>query len=349
MSQTLGQIARFIRWRDWGVGKLILLWNLCLYIALTYQIPFITFFLTAVVFLIFAASQSAFGYVLNDWSDCDLDKRQLKRNSFIGLNKLESYIALGLMVIVAFISGMPLINRPGFGLLWLAWIAAAVAYSSEPLRLKTRGLVGLTVSFVAQWFLPVLITFAAFQAPITWETWVLAAALTVSGATLEIAHQRYDRVRDRITSAETFAVGLSDAQVDRLYAAALIADKLAIGACTGVMALALRRLDAPWATILAAVLVVGYVMLALATLPGAWAGFGVGELIDPYYTHRDSIARLLHETLLNLLVPLTLGVALTVIEPLYAIALGIFLVWRLNMGSIDWTWPVRAVRTRGMK
>ena len=344
--ETVRQIAQFVRWRDWGPGKLTILWSLCLYIAIAYELNFSSFILTSVIFLIFAATQSALGYVLNEWGDRELDRRQFKHNSFTGKSSLECMLALTLILVAAAISGLPLALRPGFGMLWLAWAASAAAYSLEPFRLKTRGLVGLPVSFVAQWFLPVLITFAAFGVGGGRDMWLLALALTISGATLEIGHQRFDRMRDMLTRAATFAAGMQDVAIDRLYAAALLLDKFSIGLVVALVVTRLASLPARGALFLAILLGSGYILLLFFTLGASIRALRGGDLEDPYYSREPIIARLLHETLLNFGVPLVLGIAAALNDPYYAILLGVFLVWRVGLSRADWLWPLRAVRVK---
>jgi 4-hydroxybenzoate polyprenyltransferase len=345
--ETIGQIAQFIRWRDWGPGKLTILWSLCFYIALAYAKPFNEFALTFLVFMIFAAAHSALGYVMNNWGDRELDRKQFKPNPFNGRTQLESTLALTMMLLMAFVTGLPLALRPGFGLLWFAWVASAAAYSIEPFRLKTRGAVGLAVSFVAQWFLPVLLTFSAFDVS-GWDMWVLALALSISGATLEIAHQRYDRERDRITRATTFAAVIDERRLNRIYTIAVVLDKLAIGSVITIAIIALLRAEIEWGRALAVGLGIAYLALLMVTLKDsldALAGRGVD---DPYYGMRigPSPSQMLHETLLNFALPVCLGVAVTVMNPLYGILLALFLLWRLALGGADLRAPLLAIRSR---
>ncbi|HEX7976303.1 MAG TPA: UbiA family prenyltransferase [Anaerolineales bacterium] len=349
---TAGQIIRFIRWKDWGPGKLTILWSICLYIAVAYNLPFEQFALTFVVFMIFAASQSALGYVLNNWGDRELDRKQFKSNPFNGRSRLEAVLSLTLVIVTAFVTGLPLALRPGFSILWLAWVVATVSYSIEPARLKTKGVAGLAVSFVAQWLLPVLISFAAFVVADGWDMWLLALALMVTGATLEIAHQRYDRERDRLARAETFAAGLSDAKIDRIYAIVLVLDKFAIGLVIAIDIWALRLIQTDWAWALAAILGSAYLVLFALTLVGTFRSLSKAEIVDPYYGPRLAIpspAQLMHETLLNFGAPLVMGIAATIRSPLYAIVLGLFLIWRVVLGGADWRWPLRALRQRVLK
>jgi 4-hydroxybenzoate polyprenyltransferase len=343
---TLSQISQFIRWRDWGPGKLTLLWAISLYLVVAYDIPFSQYILTFLVFIVFAATQSAMGFVLNDWGDRFLDRRQFKHNSFTGMTRLESILALTLICVAAVLSGLPLILRSGFLMLWIAWAFSTVAYSLEPIRLKTKGAVGLIASFVAQWLLPILITFAAFEAPGGRTMWMLAIALTISGAALEIGHQRLDRQRDMLTRAETFAVTLKDEKVDLLYAIALFLDKLAVGIVVALVALTLTRLETPWAQPMAYSLAAVYIVLFFFTIGNVMVGIRGGEIVDPYYSKSRNMGSLLHETLLNFGAPVLLALAATLQDPRYGFVLGFFIFWRIVISGADVIWPLRAIRIR---
>lgn len=343
---ALTSIGNFIRWRDWGPGKLTILMSVCLYIAITYEMSFSQFAPTFLAFLFFAASQSALGYVLNNWGDRELDRRQFKYNAFNGKSRLEGLLAISLVAVIAFGAGLPLALRPGFAVLWLAWVAVAFAYSLEPIRLKTKGLAGLAASFVAQWSLPVLLAFAAFETAGHRDMWLLAAALTVYGATLEISHQRQDRIRDQATRAGTFATTLAHRKMERLYAIFLMLDKLAVGVVVAVVAVALRQIGTDWADSMALALGLVYFILLVASLGGVIRSFRHTITVDPYSVQEPSLEKFLHEALLDFLVPVFLAIAASILSPLYAVILGVFLVWRLALGKADWLWPLHAIKVK---
>ena len=342
-TSILVQVSHFTRWRDWGPGKVTLLCSLCFYIATAYGLSFGTFALTFMLFLIFASAQSAAGFVLNDWGDRDLDRKQGKPNVFNVRPYREGVVGLTVMLGVALATGLPFITRPAFVLFWGVWMAAAAAYSLEPLRFKTRGLPGLAVSFTAQWSLPVFIAFAAFERLGSLDMWGLALALTVSGATLEIAHQRYDRLRDASAHAHTFAVGLST-KIDRTYAVAVVLDKLAIGLVVALVFWDLAAMGRAWSFTLAGGVSVVYLVLLMTTLPTALRAIGGSTIQDPYYSEGRSAAQLLHQTLPNFVLPMTLVFAAMLLMPQYGIVLVLFGIWRIILGGADWRWPLRIIQ-----
>lgn len=346
---TAKQIAAFIRWRDWGPSKLTLLWVVCIYLGLKYEIPFDDFASTFVIFVCFASAQAAFAYVLNDWGDRDLDRRQFKRNAFNGRTRLESILALLLMLIMAVVSGAPLLLRRGFGLLWLTWAVTAVFYSLKPWRLKTHGPVGLAVASVAQWMLPVMITFAAFEVAGGPDMWALALGLMASGTALEFGHQRFDRDRNLLTRTGTFAADLPLKRVNQIYALALVLDKLAV---IVVMLVFLQALRIPWTGwVIAVSIVLALLYLSIFGLAwrSFWGAYRQGSFEDPYYGNERSLQssfQSLNNFLLTFLVPLALGGMATLRSPLYAFVLGFYLVWRIGVvGAGIGKWPTLRIST----
>ncbi|MFZ6028831.1 MAG: UbiA family prenyltransferase [Chloroflexota bacterium] len=329
----MSSFARFIRWKDWGPGKTTILSGLCFYLAAAYQLPFVDFAARFVFFLLFASAQSALGFVLNDRGDRELDHRQGKANPFNALPAHTLRFYVGLVLALAAASGLPFVMRAWFLPLWLVWAFAAAAYSLPPLRFKTRGVPGLAFSFIAQWSLPVLLAFAAFGRAGHADMWLWTLALTASGATLEIAHQRYDRQRDAATRAGTFAVRTPPERLDRLYALAVLFDKLAVGLIAALAVASLVRMSSWWAWGMAAGLAALYLGLLALSLPGAWRALRGGAIQDPYYGSGPSFARLLHETLPNFGLPVALLFAIALKVPAYFVLLSFFAFWRLALGG----------------
>ncbi len=203
MSQRLSDAAHFVRWRDWGPGKIPVLCAVLLYVGLANRQVSPLFVRDAALFILFAALHSALGYVVNDWGDRQLDAQHGKTNAFDGLDRQQGPAALACLTLLAILSALPFVGRPMVLPLWLGWLGVAPAYSLKPLRFKERGAWGLAFSFVAQWSLPILLVFAALDRFGGWDMLAFALAVTISGATLEIAHQRYDRARDQHTHTGT--------------------------------------------------------------------------------------------------------------------------------------------------
>jgi 4-hydroxybenzoate polyprenyltransferase len=339
------RIASFIRWRDWGPGKIPVFFTLLAYIALAKKGFSARFALDFLLFIFFAIAQSALGYVVNDWGDRKIDRLHGKRNAFDNHPGSAGLLRLGLLSCVAFLSGLPFIKRPVFLPLWAGWIFFTWAYSLKPLRFKERGVLGLGVSSLAQWTLPMLIAFSAMDRFGHGDMAVFAIANSISGATLEIAHQRHDRAKDLSTGTETFGARIVSNKLDRLYAAALIFDKLAIGCVVITVSQVLSVLGRTffW-TASAYLLPAVFSIIALAAIVENKGKAAHGSFLDPYYSNGHSANKLLHETVPNLIVPGYLLLLLAVCAPLNSVLPTAFLFWRLVLGEADWLWPLRAAR-----
>lgn len=343
---TLAQIANFLRWREWGPGKLSLLWGLSLYIALAYELAFEKYLITFLVFLPFAAAQATLAHVLNEWSDRELDRRQFKRNAFNGMTQLECILSISLVVIAAIITGLPFIPRTGVMMMWLAWAVLMASYSLEPLRLKTKGLVGLLVLLAAQWFLPVLITFAVFEAPAGVEMWVLVVAITVSGASLEITRQQSNRTRQMITGTGTFVAGISDADMNHLRTIFHILDKLAIGLVIAVVVSTLENSSGNWFPMFSAILALPYALLVLVTLRNMARRREDNAASEKHLVEDESSTGLLHEAFVVFAVPVVAGTALAIQIPVYGFVVGGFVVYQLLANRPNLYRPLAEIRIR---
>lgn len=345
VANWLGAVARFTRWRDWGPGKIPVLCTILFYIGLANRQVSASFVLDFALFVLYATLHSALGYVANDWGDRALDARHGKPNAFASLTRTQGVVALVGLLLLAFLSGLPFARRQMVLPLWLGWAFFALAYSLPPLRLKERGAWGLGFSFVAQWSLPVLLAFAALGQFGGWDMIVFALAVTVSGATLEVAHQRWDRAHDLSTQTGTWGTRTSPTQLDRLFAAALFLDRMALWAVLITFMVKFAPVAVGSLSLSPGLPLVGiYVVLFVASLYETICASRRGELLDPYYDSQRSATKLLHETMPNLVVPAYLMVLAAVHQPVNWLLLVAFLFWRLVLGQADWLWPWRAVR-----
>jgi|GEM_PF-1627038 len=336
---TAAQIARFIRWKEWAPPTFNLVWVLGLYIAVAYDLPVDRFALTFVVFFIFAFTQAALAYLVNDWGDRRIDRRQFKSNAFNGLSPLESALALTLVVIVAFIAGTPLIYHTGFAVLWVTWAVIMAAYSLPPLRLKTRGVVGIAACITAQWFLPVLLAFSAFDVAGGADMWILAVAFSLHGISLLIRHQRKNHLRQVHARANTLGATLSTEQLTRLYGLSLLVDKIAVGVLVVTAALALRSMDLLAARLLAACLAAAYAFSLFKTFGPAIMALRAGDVIDPHRRGAGTMPRLAHRRLLDLILPLALGLGAALRLPLYGLFLCMYILGSVIWLGVEWSLP----------
>jgi len=344
-SHFIDSFARFIRWRDWGPGKLPVFFTVLSYLALANRALSLNYFFEFIAFTIFAAIHSALGYLLNDWGDRKIDKLHGKSNAFDNLSKAKSTAALVALLLCALLSVLPFLERPLVFPLWLGWLFFAFSYSLRPLRLKERGIVGLLFSSIAQWTIPILITFAAMEHFGGWDMLIFVIAHTVSGATLEIAHQRHDRLNDTSTGTDTFGARTTTAKLDRLYTSALFSDKISLGIMLFMITMRIISIRPSTLWVLISFLPLSlYSLLLILALIECIRALRRGEIVDPYYTHHRSANKLLHETMPNFFIPVFLLLLLTFVQPYYCILFCAFLFWRLVLGQADLKWPLRSLK-----
>lgn len=328
-----GTLKRWVRWPDWALSRIPMLCTVGSYLALVHGESSTESLRRFLVFtFVFATCSSAFGFLVNDLGDRELDRRHGKRNTFLELGTTKAAWLLASATVLMVLSGLPFIDRPNFALLWALLTSAAVAYSLPPFRLKARGAAGIAVSSMAQWTLPVLLAVAAFQSATAWELGVFLLAATISGATLELAHQRHDRPNDAATGTSTFAVELGRAKVDSLYRRALWADRIAVGVMlVFVVVKSHTELKVSGAAALSAAVIIVYV----AALVNLSVRVAKGREIDPYYGRRTMTNRILHDMTPNLLIPALLLTQLALQAPIWSVALVVFLVWRVVLPRLN--------------
>jgi hypothetical protein len=346
LNHFLITTAAFLRWKDWGPSKIPAFCTILAYVGLAGQDLSPRFAASFIFFLLFAGTHSALGYVANNFGDQHIDKAQGKDNPFNSYSPIKSAGFLSTLFSLAFLSGLPFVQRKYFVFLWGTWAFFALAYSLKPIRLKEQGKWGLAVSAVAQWTLPVMITFAAFDRFGKMDMIAFIFANTVSGATLEIAHQRWDRLRDLQTETKTFGTQINEEKLDRLYFVSLLMDKIAIGVVVVTVITGIYRVFHGVNALVSGVpLAIAYTVLAVFATNEMSKQKTGSQFLDPYYSQGKSANKLLHETLPNLLIPAYLLFLITLTQSVNVILLVVFLYWRIVLGHADWRWPFKALRS----
>jgi 4-hydroxybenzoate polyprenyltransferase len=342
IAKTLAKIGYLVRWSDWGPGKIPVLCTVLGYIAIAYRDLSLQYLSKFTLFIVYASIHSALGYVANDWGDREIDKLHGKRNAFHAMSHRGGVVFVTVFCLLAFGSGLPFIHQPLFLWLWAGWAFFALAYSLRPIRLKERGRWGLAVSALAQWTLPVMLAFAAMGRFGKWDMLIFVLAGTVSGATLEVAHQRWDRARDQQTTTMTFGASTEMSRLDRLYSGALVLDKIAIGAVIVMVYYGVsHQFSGMGSLTLGLPLLLAYTVLLVVAVHETLKRRAGGGPSDPYYSTVRNGNKLLHEIVPNFLTPAYVLMVMTILWPINGIMLAAFLYWRITLGRADWRWPFR--------
>ena len=125
-------IQKYLGWRNWAV----LVYNsifenlfVIFYIALRTTSYNLGYILDIILFLAFSMFSTTYGYLINDFSDVDLDKKHGKNNTFAEDSKFKSILIILLFFILSIVCGYPFIENYAFLPLWVAWMFISTFYS----------------------------------------------------------------------------------------------------------------------------------------------------------------------------------------------------------------------------
>lgn len=337
----------FIRWKDWGRGRIPIFCTICFYIALAYRKFSISYIEDFFIIIVFLSSLAIYGYLINDLGDRKLDRLHGKRNSFENLNRGAIALVFLVILCVMSLSAMAFVHRSWFLPLWIIQVFLSTFYSIPPIRFKERGTIGLIVPIVAQYPLPVVLIFAAFGCFGGWDMIVFIICVTVSGVALEIGHQKFDFIRDSQTETGTFAVRKGYDFTAKCYGHALQLDKIALG-----IMIALMVLKIPWITLpflhfsITPILplVIVYLLLYFQTMRKPVLRADKSRVIDPYYSGKRDIFNIIHSLLPTFAIPLYLAGLMTCYYYPNIIILLFFVLWKyLTFQKTSFWWPIKVI------
>jgi 4-hydroxybenzoate polyprenyltransferase len=344
---------RFLSWRHWGLIRYNSVWqniSALFYIGLTQRRADIFFLRDMLLFLTLSLAGTAYGYLVNDLADVELDRRAQKPNVLADTSRGKAILVVAVAALVAILCSLPFLRKPWFLPLWVSWAFVTSFYSLRPIRLKERGAIGLAATAIAQQPLPMAMAFAALGQLPTWGGLAFVLYTALRGASSDIGHQMRDRAGDVAAGAATFAASHGHRIIARLYGASLEMEKIALGA---VLVILLRELPAvrfgQTYIAIAWPLLILYIVLLAATVGRAWRQLRGGQWVDPYDESPEGPPRdllhLIHQLLPGVLLPLYLAMWLTVYYwPSIVFVLGLLGLHGLYSPA-RWqrTWPGRAM------
>ncbi len=362
----MNRLLSLLAWRSWGLIRYNSIWQnvaALFYVGLARRWFGLDYIRDVLLFLLLSLTGTAYGYLVNDLADVELDRRAGKPNVFHGMSHARAMSVVAGVFGVMVVCGLPFIRRPDFLPLWVAWVLAATFYSLPPVRLKERGALGLAATIVAQQPLPAAMGFAALGYLRTWGAFVFIAYITLRGISSDVGHQMRDRARDEAAGATTFAVRHGHKIIARLYGLSLELETLVLGAVLVVLLVDVPPVNPgglfsphKWGGAAGGVtpawpLLIAYLALLPFTLGRAWVRLERGEWVDPYDESpagppRD-LLHLIHHPFPAVLLPLYLAVWLTVrYWPNVVFVAGLVLLYGLY-DPRRWAgaWPVRALRS----
>lgn len=350
------KLLAFLSWRSWGLIRYNSVWQnvaAFFYIGLARRWFGPDYIRDVGRFLVFSMTLTAYGYLINDLADVELDRRAGKSNAFHGMSRVKAALVMAVVSSVMVVCGLPFVRRSDFLPLWIVQTLAATFYSLPPVRLKERGVLGLVATIAAQQPLPAAMAFAALGHLRTWGALAFIAYVTMRGICSDVGHQMRDREQDVAAGARTFATRRGHSVVARIYGISLELEVLLLG-----VVLVVLIVDVPpihlgnWSVALAWPLLIVYLALLSFTLGRAWIRLERGEWVDPYDESPEGPPRdllhLIHHPFPTVLLPLYLAAWLTVYYwPNVVFVVGLVILHGLyNPGRWAGAWPVRALTVR---
>lgn len=312
-------IKRYLGFRDWGIFRyntVIQNSSIFFYIALVQQNYSIIFIEKVLLFFVFSLSLVAYGYLINDFADVDLDKKAGKINVFLGVSHRKALLIITIIFLFMIVSGISFLKNRSFFILWFLWFLLTTFYSSPPLRLKERGLMGLIATILGQQPLPAILMFSAMNYLFGWDVLIFIIYITLRGISADVGHQMRDRQHDVSAGASTFAVQKGDIAISRLYGISLEFEKILLGLVLFIFLIKIPTIKL-WNYSLNPTLPLFllYILLLSLTIGRAYNKLKHQDYLDPYDESIDGPPRdfmqLIHHGFPSIIIPFYLAFCLT--------------------------------------
>lgn len=349
LSNVVHFIHHYFGWRNWSVFVYNSIFEntfVFFYIALRRELYSLQFTVDFFLFLLFSAFCTTYGYLINDFSDRELDKLHGKDNTFKDDSTRKAGVIVCAFLLLSIVAGLRFMRNPLFGPIWFCWIGIATAYSIKPFRLKEQGKVGLFFVVIAQRALPTLLIFLALQ----YDTWMDIILLTTyvffRGLSSDLAHQLEDYQKDLGTATDTYAVQAGLQKAQKIFRFSLEMEKALLVLCLFLMYVKLSHLQIDRISLLLPLLL-GYLILYGMNWVKILSQHGNIDM-NPFIPGRKDIFQFIHHAFPSVVVSFYLLLILVFKGWPFIIILCFFIVFRkiYSLALIRNSFPVRAILSR---
>jgi 4-hydroxybenzoate polyprenyltransferase len=202
----LETISKFVRWDEWNISKLSLIFLVFYYLTLiTYPKDWhiIVIFFSLAGFLCLYAS---FGYVVNDYSDRTIDKAAGKKKIQFKIPSSKIKLLILALCLGGITISFPLWQKNYVALsLIFAMYMIAMFYSIPPIRFKERKWLAPVIASLTQRTFPILLCFSIFKQFET-DTILFVLLSLIIGIRYILVHQIKDYNNDVATNVKTLVV-----------------------------------------------------------------------------------------------------------------------------------------------
>jgi len=196
------------RWREWNTSKLSLIFLVFYYLIIVNKNFTTASLLSFFNFVALVCLYLSFGYMINDFSDREVDKKIGKQKV---ITKISPHVAQ-FILFSKFLLGI-LISFPFwkhnyvFLVLLIAMYMLSAFYSLPPLRFKEKRWIGIIVASITQRALPALLCFVTFNY-FGWDSFLFLLLYFIVGIRGEMVHQIKDYKNDLKTNVKTLITSI---------------------------------------------------------------------------------------------------------------------------------------------
>mgnify|MGYP002763132681 CR=1 FL=1 len=201
------KLARYIRLSEWFDSKvpfMLMVLMFFYFINMNQCLPE-TFIICFLSYGLYVSMFLAFSYVINDYSDIEVDRKAEKQKI---ISELPQIIIIASMIVMIVIGIVPMLlivqNKIGFLLLSIFIYVSGAAYSIHLFRFKEKGVWGLLECSIAQRCFPLIPLFFIIDVPISHFV-VFQLISFVNGVRYLLVHQNIDYENDIKGGVKTIA------------------------------------------------------------------------------------------------------------------------------------------------
>ncbi|HBY57704.1 MAG TPA: hypothetical protein DEG96_07605 [Candidatus Atribacteria bacterium] len=202
------QSENIARWREWNTSKLPLIFLVFYYLIAINKDFSYTSLLSFLNFVAFVCLYASFGYMINDFSDREVDKKAGKPKAIAQISPRVAKLVLFSIFLLGVLISLPFwLHNTDFLILLIAMYLISTFYSLPPVRFKERYWMGIIVASITQRVFPALLCFVIYNY-FGWDSLLFLLLFFIIGIRWIIVHQIKDYKNDLKANVKTFITSI---------------------------------------------------------------------------------------------------------------------------------------------
>ncbi len=197
-----------VRWREWSTSKLPIIFLVFHYLIVINKNFTTTSLLSFFNFVALICLYASFGYMINDFSDRDVDKKVGKHKVIARISPRAAKFVLFSIFLLGISVSLPFWKHNYvFLILLIAMYILSASYSLPPSRFKEKRWMGIIVASITQRVFPALLCFVIFNY-FGWDSLLFLLLFFIIGIRWIIVHQIKDYNNDLKANVKTFITSI---------------------------------------------------------------------------------------------------------------------------------------------